>query len=252
MFARLLLAPLVILTLVGLYISWEVSSDYSWMIIIGVILIALVHVFSPQINWWWYSRHPKDLDAPIIQFLERFDLYYQQLAPMARIRFRQRMALLMMGNEYMPQGWESVPADVEAIIAAAAVKVRFHEENLLYANCEKIVVYPLAFPSPAYLHDWHSSEWFAEDGVVLFAADALMKGQLQPGKSIDLALYEYCRIQQELTGQGRPGGSVEDPWPEIRRRTGWGPEEIQAMIGLKDVDAGAVLRSLDFQPIFPR
>ena len=118
MFSRLLLVPLVILTLAGLYLSWEISSDYSWTIIVGVVLIALVHVFSPQINWWWYTRYPKDLDGPIIQFLERFDLYYQQLAPMARIRFRQRMALFMMGNEYMPQGWESVPADVEAIIAA--------------------------------------------------------------------------------------------------------------------------------------
>lgn len=251
MFSRLLLVPLVILTLAGLYLSWEISSDYSWTIIVGVVLIALVHVFSPQINWWWYTRHPKDLDGPIIQFLERFDLYYQQLAPMARIRFRQRMALFMMGNEYMPQGWESVPADVEAIIAAAAVKVRFHEEDLLYANCEKIVVYPLAFPTPVHPHEWHSSEWFAEDGVVLFAADALMKTQLQPGKSIDLALYEYCRIQQELTGHPGQRG-VTDCWPEIHRRTGWDQEAIQQMIGLQKVDGDAVLCSLDLQPIFPR
>lgn len=249
MFARLLGIPLFLFTLIGLYLSWEVDAEYSWMIILGVILVATNHVFSPQINWWWYTRHPLDLDPAMKTFLERFDLAYQQLGPVDKTRFRQRIALFKMGNEFMPQGWESVPEDIQVVISAAAVKVRFDEENLLFSNCEKIVVYPTAFPSPAHQQEWHSSEWFSEDGVVLFAADALMLGLMQPTKYLDLAVYEYCRIQNELTGrqhQNNPG----DPWAEIHSRTGWTMEQVQQMIGLQRVDEMAVLQAIQYQPLF--
>ncbi len=236
-------------TLTGLYLSWEVSTNYSWMIIIGVILVALTHVFSPQVNWWWYTRHPMDLDPEMKAFLERYDLYYKELGPVAKTKFRQRIALFQMGNEFMPQGWDSVPDDIQVIIGAAAVKVRFEEDNLLYSNCEKIVVYPTAFPSPLYQQEWHSSEWFSEDGVVLFAAEALVSGLRHPVKQLDLAVYEYCRIQSELNSVPR-AETEDDAWKEIHVRTGWTEEQVQKMIGLKTVDGFAVLQAIQFQPLF--
>lgn len=249
MFARLLIVPFALFTLIGLYVSWEVSTDYSWMIIIGVILVALAHVFSPQVNWWWYTRHPLDLDPEMKAFLERFDLYYKDLGPVAKTRFRQRIALFQMGNEFMPQGWDAVPDDIQVVIGAAAVKVRFEEDNLLYSNCEKIVVYPTAFPSPLHQQEWHSSEWFSEDGVVLFAAETLMTGVMHPTRQLDLAVYEYCRIQNELTGVP-PSVSTNDPWPKILDLTGWNEEKVQKMIGLRKVDGLAVLQAIEFQPLF--
>jgi hypothetical protein len=249
MFSRYLLVPFVLFTLVGLYLSWEVSSDYSWLIIIGVILSATIHVFSPQINWWWYTRHPKDLDPAMQAFLERFDLYYQQLGPIAKTRFRHKVDLFLLGNEFMPQGWDSVPEDIQVLIASAGVKVRLEEEKLLYSNCEKIVVYPIAFPTPIHPHEWHSSEWFSEDGVVLFAADALMKGLMNPTKHLDLAIYEYCRIQNDLKG-ATPPSPVTDPWPEILSRTGWDQKAVQGMVGIRAIDGHAVLKAITFQPLF--
>ncbi len=249
MFARLLLIPFVLFTLAGLYLSWEVSSDFSWFIIIGVMVVAAIHVFSPQINWWWYTRHPKDLDPAMKAFLERFDLYYQQLGPIAKTKFRHRISLFQLGNEFMPQGWESVPEDIQVLIASAAVKVRLHEEDLLYANCEKIVVYPMPFPTPLHPHEWHSSEWFAEDGVVLFAAETLMKGVMKPARQLDLAVYEYCRIQNALKGS-QPSSPTTDPWPEIKARTGWDEEAVQKMVGIQAVDGQAVLEAIRFQPLF--
>ena len=74
MFANYVATPFVALSLVFLYMAWEVDSDYAIWILPFVLLSAAVYIFSPQINWWWYSRHPKDLSPGLRAMMERSGL----------------------------------------------------------------------------------------------------------------------------------------------------------------------------------
>ncbi len=246
MFAKLLIIPFALMAAIGLYLSWEYVEGWTWLIIVGVIGGAFLLIFSPQINWWYYHRNPPDVEPEVRQMLERQDLFYNALSPLEKDRFRQRMALFMMGTQFMPQGWESVPHDIEAIVAASAVKVRFGQEELLFKTCERVVIYPTPFPSPMHPEEWHSSEWFDEDGVVLFSARELVRGFFQPSQFIALAVYEYCRILRAEQPQLPWPGLPDDPWTLIQHISGWNRVAVCQMIGLQSVDPAAVLASLWF------
>ena len=153
MFARLLLIPFGLGALMMLYLTWEVHEGYAPYIIPFVLVMAVIYVFAPQINWWWYNRNPPELDAPLRQlFLEKMP-FYQALNQGEQERFRQRMALYIMGNEFMPQSMESVPEDIKGIIALNATRMTFGLPDILMEKFEKFIICPSWFPSPQYPED---------------------------------------------------------------------------------------------------
>ena len=239
--SRLLLLPFLLIALTGLYLGWEVDSSWTSLLIGGVLGGTVIYVLSPQIDWWWAVRHPPDLDPQMHTLLLRVDPTYRALSRRDQLRFRQRVALFLMGHAFMPQGWEEVPYDVQVIIGVGAIKARKPESEVLYPHCERIVVYPTAFPSPAHPQDWHHSEWFPEDGVALFAADAVLTSWQGSAKVLDLALYEYCRIQAAL--HPHPEVPEDDLWAAIKQLTGWELAILQEWIGIPEVDPAAVLLS---------
>jgi hypothetical protein len=246
MFGKLLTIPFLLMAVIGLFLSWEYIEGWTWLIVVGIVGAAIVYILHPQINWWYYNRRPPEVDTPVREMLERHDPFYQSLSPVARQRFRQRMALFLMGNDFIPQGWEAIPHDVEAAIAAAATKVLWGHDEPIFRQAQRVVVYPQPFPSPAYPEEWHRSEWFAEDGVLLFSGNDLMWSLLKPGQNLDLGLYEYLRVCH--SGEPAPPWPEmpEDLWPSVTRVCGWTEAQIRTMIGLQDVDARAVWCTLWF------
>jgi hypothetical protein len=245
-FTNILYIPFAVITILGFYLSWEYSEQWTWLIIFGVLSLALIYIFSSEINWWYYRRHPPDVDAPVRHMLETTDLFYQDLSPAERTRFRQRLALFLMNNQFMPQGWESVPHDIEAIIGIAATKVLLHQAHPLFRTCNRIVVYPAIFPSPAYPLDWHGSEYFAEDEVLLFAMEQILPGFSQPTQYPDLTLYEYVRVMRievpELPWDQVPA----EPWKMIEAVSGFSEEGFRQYLGLPDADGAALFCTLYF------
>ena len=241
MFARLLLIPFVLITLLGLYLKWELEEGWTWMIITGAVCAAAILILTPQINWWYYTRHPQDVDPEVKALLERVDPFYRELSPVQRERLRQRMALFLMGMPFMPQGWERVPDDIQAIVAAAAAKAAFGWQEPLIPSMQQVVVYPSPFPSPAYPTEWHRSEWFAEDGVLLFSARELLESFLRPGSTLDLGLYECVRALRSQVPVLPWPEPAADPWPLVQAVTGWDRQAVSAMVGLQEGDGEAVL-----------
>ena len=143
--ARILSIPFVLIALGFLYLTWEVSQSYSIYIVPFVILMALIYAFGPQINWWWYQRHPPKLKPKIRLLITRHLPYYQQLVESEQGRFRKRVALYMEANDFMPQGMESVPEDLRAIAAACAVQLTFGKKDFLLPKFEHIIFYPHPF-----------------------------------------------------------------------------------------------------------
>jgi Mlc titration factor MtfA (ptsG expression regulator) len=233
---RILSLPLVVIALVFLYLTWEVDEGYSLYIIPPVVLLGFLYTLSPQINWWWYKRHPPELDAQVRQLFNSQFPYYQALPVEEKKRFRQRVALYMIAHEFTPQAMEKVPEDIKAIIGACAVQVTFGMDDFLLSKFERIIIYPHPFPSPQYPDRLHTSEIFEEDGVVIFSAEHLTRGFLQPKQYYNSGLHEYAKVFRACY--------PDLPWPEfdaaiwddLERISGFKKDAIFKWINLDDIE----------------
>ncbi len=248
--ARTLSIPFLIGALVFLYLTWEVDTGYSIYIVPFVIIMALIYVLSPQINWWWYQRRPPELRPKIRLLIERHLPYYQQLVESEKGRFRKRAALYMEANDFMPRGMESVPEDLRAIAAACAVQITFGRKDFLLPRFEHIIFYPHPFPSPQYPENFHSSEIYEEDGVIIFSAEQLLPGFLQPFQYYNIGLHEYARAFMRSYPEIDFPKLPEDIWQKLQQASGFSQAAIERWINLKPIPVQPVSIALFFT--FPR
>jgi len=232
-FANLLAAPFVGGALFYLYLAWK-DSDHAPKIIPFVVAAALIWVFAPQINWWWYSRNPPALPPGLRALLERCSVFYLRLDAAEKKRFRERTALFMMGTEWTPMGWpdETVPPDVQFALATQAVTLTFNRPRFLFDKFEKVVVYPLPFPSPE--HDVvHTSELYQEDGCLLFSAEQLMQAFMQPGVMYNIGLHEYAKaFVLTYPHETYPDLTADDTWDNLQAASRMSLEHIESVVGL--------------------
>lgn len=241
MLSKIISIPFIIAAAVFLYLTWEISDRYALYIVPFVISLAVIYILSPQIDWWWYQRYPPKLDAKVQQLFEKLLPFYKNLSPVAKERFRDRVALFMEGNDFIAKGTDTVPEDIKAVIAANAVWLTCGKKDYLFPKFEQVVIYPSPFPSPIY-KVWHTSELYEEDGVLLFSAEHLMKSFLQPTKFFNIGLYEYARAFMLTYPNEKYPSLGADIWEQLERVSGFSKKFILAWIGLeeKDVDVQAV------------
>ncbi len=240
MLSKILLTPFILGALVFLYLAWEVDPDWSYYLIPCAVGAALVYVLSPQIDWWWYKRRPPELPTGLQTMFEtRFD-WYKQLPEPLRKRFRERTALYMKAHDFKAQGMETMPADVQAVIAATAVQISFGHQDFLMEPYEHIIVYPHPFPSPQYPDKWHTSELYDDDGVLIFSAQHLMLGFFKPRQYFHIALYEYARVFRRVHPEKPWPQWQESDWDTLQTISGMRREAIVKWIGLPDIDIDAV------------
>ncbi len=239
-FSKILSIPLIIWFLTGLYITWQLDTSYAiYNIVPPVVLLALVYVLSPQVDWQWYKRNPPDLPGPIRQMLFQYP-FYQRLPEGEKKRFRQRTALFAIGNEFIPQGMETVPKDLQYMIAACAVTLTLGQKEFLFRKFEHIVVAPRPVPTPQYPERFHASEIYEPDGVVLFSAEQLAPGFMQSEQYFNIGLYEYARVYIRSYPQKAYPRMGEDAWPALERIGGFDRAWIEKWINLPDIDVAAV------------
>jgi hypothetical protein len=238
MIANLIALPFVVLSLVFLYLAWEVDPDYAIWILPFVLTSAGLYVFSPQINWWWYSRRPKDLSPGLRAMLERSGGLYSRLTAADKLKFRQRVGLFTMGTDWEPMAWpdEEIPPDVQTAISVQAVTLGFRKEKLLFEQFEKVIVYPAPFSTPEYPFD-HASELFAADGCLLFSARQVMEAFMRPATLYNVALHEYARVFV-LTYPNEPWPALSDEsiWEKLQEASGMPRGHVESVIGLAGVE----------------
>lgn len=216
-----------------------------------VIMLALIYVLSPQIDWWWYQRQPPVLEEPVRQLFFKHSSFYQRLSVEGRARFGERVALFRIAHEYMPQGMESVPEDVKSIIAAAAVQITFGREDFLLEPFENIIVYPKPFASPQFPQKVHASEIFEEDGVVLFSMEQLLYGFSNPYQYYDLGLHEFAKVFVYKYREERWPSLGEDIWEKLELVSGMPRSAIVKWINLPEAAVPALAVSISHFFVFP-
>ena len=235
MLPRLLAFPLLVALGILFYISYFVNPEYAIYILPIVIALIALYVLQPQIDWWWYNRNLPDLEPPLQNLLEAKLPYYRNLSSDLKLRFRQRCALYMLANDFIPQGPKFLPEDVKGLIAANVVQLTFGQKDYRLPKFERIVVYTIPFPSPQYPEQLHSSEMFEEDGVLLFTADHLVRGTVDSKHYFNIGLYEYSKVfRLSYPEFAYPRDGLD--WPVLEKISGFKLEKIKQYIGLSDID----------------
>ena len=132
--------PFVILFALGVYLTLQVHTSWSFLIIIPIVIIVAGYILSPQINWWWWQRYPPDLPAPLHKLLADKHPFYRSLNEMEQREFRRRVFLFNHGNNFMPQVMETIPPDAQLMIGVAPVTMTFREPDFLFPSFENIIV----------------------------------------------------------------------------------------------------------------
>lgn len=242
--------PFILLLGLGVYLTIQVDTSWSLLMISMVVILVAGFVLSPQINWWWWQRNPPDLPPEMAQLLATKLPFYQQLTTEDQREFRRRMFLFNEGTNFMPQVLEKMPLDAKVMIASAPVTMTFRQPEFLFANFENVIVYPHPFPSPQYEQKFHASEIYEPDGVVMFCLEHVLRGFIDPKQYLNPSWYEYARVFKITYPAYDYGDWSAVSWEKLQSISNFSHEALERWIGLPDLDLEAMGTSFYF--IFPQ
>ena len=238
MISRLLAIPMFIGFIVSIYKSYF-NPDLGIYVIPFAIGLVLVYLFSPQIDWQWYKRNPPQMSQQMRLMFNQKSKFYQPLSADEKTRFRDRIGLYLMANDFMPMGQfkkdDGIPLDIRTFIAAGAMRLTFGKENFLMSKYERIIIYPGAFPSPQYPENYHSSEIFDEDGVIMFSGNHVMESFMNPKQYYDVTIHEYAKIfMKSYTEWETP--QIDNIWENLQTISGISKDALHQYINLPKID----------------
>ena len=209
---------------------------YGRIAIPFVIGAAICYILAPQINWRFYLKNPPKMDPGLHRLLETKVEFYQAMHPFERKKFRDRVMLFIEAVDFKAQVSDEFPSDMKICIACSAVRLLQGRGDYFFPKFENIILYPHPFPSPQFPENWHVSEIFEEDGVVLFAAKPLLLGFLTPKKYYDIALHEYAKVYRISYPNLDYPDLQENLWTELEKISGFSKEIITKSIGLPAIE----------------
>lgn len=219
------------------YLTYEYGEQYTYGLILAVVLVVLSYVFAPQINWWWWMRYPPDLPRSLHAPVERTP-FYQRLSEADRQIFRRRVFLFSQAQVFRPQALEKITDDVKTAIAVGAVQVSFHQLNFLYPDYENIIVYKHPFPSPQYPDHMHASEVFEDEHAngLIFSIEHVLRSFLEPHAYYNVCIHEYVLLLIKTSPEIDFPELDEDIWPALERISGFAHDKLLEYIGLDEID----------------
>jgi len=236
--AFILSVPFFLMAIALFCLLYWVDVRFAPYLAIPFICLAVIYVLNPEINWWWFKRHPPDVPKQLKPFMA-YSSYYRRLPEKLQLRFRQKVAMFMLGTDFKkPTDEGGVPPDIKAALAASVVPLILGTEDLLFPPFENVVVYAMPFPSPQYPTRMHLSEIYEADGVSLFSAEHLLKGFVKPEQYFPIGLYEFARIFLRLREkQNLPVPKPEESiWLPIEHMAGYSRPGIGKWINLEETE----------------
>ncbi len=250
-------SPFILLTLIFFGLAFfRDDGHYALWAVPFFLVLATMYILSPQINWWWFKKNPPELNPGTKNFLDNYAAYYKKLSPELKMRFRQRVAMFIIGNEFIRPVHKdnpdaaalrnNVPEDLKAAVASNFTQIHFGKPEILPKKFEHYILYPHPFPTTQF-PVLHNSEIYEADGVVLFAADPLMQSLSQPQNYFNIGLYEMARIFKYNNTSIDLPKSLEKDLEKISQMS---KSKIESIVGLSDLDNFAIATHHFF--VFPK
>ncbi len=227
---KYLIVPLGCLLALGFLLTSRYGEQWSWLVILPIILLVPVYVFGAQIKWWYWQRYAPDLPsmaAPVLDFFP----FYKGLGLLEKREFRRRTFLIQEAANFIGKGEGRIPEDVRLMIAASAAVVSFHKTPFLPEDFDTIVLYQHDFPSPQY-EALHATEVFVPEGTLIFNIQKLVRSVVEPQQYLHLGFFTYARVYRQLYPQQLFPALT---WPQITSISRFPEAALMAYLGLPDV-----------------
>lgn len=242
--SRIVATPFIILALIFGAMAFLSEGEWAYWIVPNFIVLAVIYSLHPQIDWYWFEKHPPIMDEHLQKYVERLSSFYRQLNTADQQKFRDRVQLYLIANEYFLRGPEdnlTPPDDLKALFAIPLVELTFREkENWRLKKFERLVLYPTSFPSPNN-HDLHAGEIETEDGVIIAALDLAKQWVDRPAQAFPMLHYQIAKaylwsfMEKRNALQGTL--SVE----EVEKIGGLTLDELSKYLGEPELDSEALL-----------
>lgn len=229
---KYLIVPLGCLLALGFLLTSRYGEQWSWLVVLPIILLVPVYVFGAQIKWWYWQRHAPDLPvsaAPVLDFFP----FYKALNLTEKREFRRRAFLIQEAANFIGKGEERIPEDVRLMIAASAAVLSFHKTHFLPEDFDTIVLYRHDFPSPQY-EALHAAEVFVPEGTLIFNIQKLVHSVVEPQQYLHLGFFVYARVYQQLHPQQIFPSLTGEQITSISR---FPIDALQSYLGLPDVQS---------------
>lgn len=214
------------------------NSDFLIYGLLPVVVLILIYLFQPQINYWWLSRNPIELDKKVITMLDNTNPSYAQMTPEERQDFDNRLGLYAEGNAFTAKGMEQdyeVPYDVKMMTGQIPVTMMWNKKDRYLAKFERIVIYKHPFPSPKHRF-LHTAETDIEDGVIIFSLENMEQAFFNPIKYFNVAWWAYADAFIKAYPQQDYPELDDSIWNTIEKVSGFTLERLQNILGYKTLD----------------
>jgi len=237
------------LLVLGYMIYLDTNSQAIEYILIPLTALILIYLFSPQIDYWWLSRNPVELDEKVITLLNRANPEYKAMSDEDKVLFNNQLYLFTQGRDFSGKGMETdnsnVPYDIKMMIAQIPTTITFRRTKKDFKDWERIVLYKHPFPSPRYKF-LHTMETFAEDGVVILSLEHAEKAIMNPEGNYDVAWHAYAEAFIKANPAEDYPDLPSDIWEKVEKISPLDQRTIISTLGFNKVDAMAVIINLYF------
>ena len=223
-------------------------SDLFMYLLPLVLILTGVYIFSPQIDYKWYSKHPSRLNKKDRLLLEKISGFYSSLDEQEKERFEKRAYVYMRSKEFklIQDETKSMPEDIKLMIVANAIQLTFGLEDYQYGHYDRYFAYMHAFPSPKKKF-LHSVEVDTEDKMAIFNIEVLTLGMNPNNNFFNIGLYAFAIIFLDINSN-KYLDITEDKhiWEKINEFDNMDKEKITNIIGYEPPSVIPVIITLFF------
>ncbi len=218
MLAALISVPLLILSLILFYLSYQgfIPFELKWISVIPFMLGVGTFVIRDGINEWWYSKHPPKLSPKERSILTRFFPYYKALNDQLKQEFEDRLTVFSLQKKFQMRFLEKIPGDLQLLVCATGIQLTMGlpRDKEFLPNLGMIVLFPQKFITPEINTQLHHVEVNKDIyDCLLLSIDYFTKGLRQPQNFYNSGLHGMAkafRLQKNISETLPYKGSKEE------------------------------------------
>lgn len=156
----------------------------------SVSVFLYVVLFLGLLAWFFRNRFSRSLDGEMRQMLFKYLRYYRHLTDKQRKVFDHRVATFLRGKKFVARHGMELTPEVEALIAATAVKISFGLGAYRLPHFHTILVYPEEYFST--IRQQHHKGEVNAGGIIVLSWKAFAEGHADPDDGLNLGIHEFA------------------------------------------------------------
>lgn len=248
--ANVIAVPFFLISVVIAYLGFQdrASNLLVWTLV-PLIPLVLIYLFSPQINYWWLSRNPVELDPKVKKMLATTNPIYSQLNEEQVKEFDKRLLLFTEGKNFTAKGMEEdkedIPIDIKNLISQIPITMTLQRREFLFKHYDRFILYKHPFPSPKYQF-LHTMETHSEDGAIIFSLEHIEAAMFHKGHYYNIAWHAFAEAFISIYPKEAYPNIPNNIWTHIENISPQPKKVILATLGFESVDPMPVLINLYF------